>query len=257
MLTRFARFFIFLAVLSMVSCQKDAGENLLPISLNEETTTFENQNSLVAQNEEVYMIDNKIVSKDDFKWGVDGMHYHVNVGEKDNPNSQAVSYIAYTNEADFDTYMHQLVGDKYARHKAITEHLRDYAQTSGAITYYEQHGAAPQTYLDYEKRYLQQNLTPEEIGAAQQRTIVGFLFKRRNCVNAFNMSLPLLGTPFFIFNNNEASSFEGLLIGGFHMGFDRSFYRRKIYSIATWSLTCNDMPAAVDDQISSWWSIGV
>ena len=246
---RFSRILIsfFLSLLVVASCQKNANEvKNLPLEASEDEQGFL----------ETYMIDLKIVNKKDFKWDVEGMEYHINVGEKDNPNSQSVCYMAFTSEQAYDNYMVREMGNKYLVHKSIIAHLRDYAQSSGAVDYLEQKGEVPQSYLDYEQRYLAEHLPTDDLIAAKQRSLVGVLFKDSYCRRAFNFTLPLLGTPFFIFNNNEASSFEALLIGGYHRGFDKSFYRRRIYSLWVWGFSCYNLPASVNDRISSWWSIG-
>lgn len=249
---------ILVSLLITTSCSKNDG--LTPDVISKEEVTHQEVSAFqeVEENENIiYLIDNEVVDESSFQWDVEGMTYHMNIGEKDNPESENVYYMAFSNPNDYDNFMRSEIGSKYDVHQAIIAHLRDYAQTSGAIDYLEQHGTVPQFYLDYEQRYLAANLPPEVANANNQRTLVGILFKRSRCRNAFNVTLPLLGTPFFIFNNNQASSFEGLLIGGYHSVFDEWFYGNRIFGITVWALDCRTFPASVDNRASSWWSIGL
>lgn len=262
MFNKITLFFILISFLAIVSCQKSESEYLSPNStVSKEEATVDNSITKSEPNEqgyiEIYSIDEMVVTKDEFQWNVEGMKYHSTLGEKDNLDSKNVYHMAFSTEEGYDTYMRNEIGEKYDIHKAIIEHLRNYAESSGAVTYFEEHGEVPQFYLDYEKDYLARNLPMDDLAASQQRTILAFLYKDLFCGSSFALGLPLLGTPFFIFNNNEASAFEGLLIGGFHMGFDKSFYRRHIYSMWVWGITCYNLPPAVEDQISSWWNFGV
>ena len=232
------------ALLSVISCQKES------------LTTVEATGNEVNSNE-LYFIDNSAVSANDFQWENETMHYHTDVGEKDNPSSEKIAHRAFTTEEGYDNHMRSLMGSKYDIHKTATEHLSEYAETSGAVAYLEENKEIPQAYLDYEKEYLQQHLPKGDLDLAEQKGLVAVLYKNLFCSQAFNITLPLLGTPFFIFNNNKASSFEGLLIGGYHRGFDKSFYRRAIWSRWDWGFTCLNLPPGVDNRISSWWSIGI
>jgi hypothetical protein len=247
-----------MSMLVVTSCSKNDG--LTPEVTSKDEVT--NQEVPVSQEIEadeniIYLIDNEVVDESSFQWNIEGMTYHINIGEKDNPESENVYYMAFSNPNDYDDFMRSEIGNKYDVHQAIIAHLRDYAQTSGAIDYLEQHGAVPQFYLDYEQRYLTQNLPPEVVNARNQRTIMGILFEGLACIDPFNASLPLLGTPFFIFNNNEASSFTGLFLGGYHTCFDRSFYRRQLFGLTVWGFNCQNLPPEVEDAASSWWSIGI
>ena len=104
---------------------------------------------------------------------------------------------------------------------------------------------------------MEENLPTDFANANNQRTVMGVLFKNLFCNDAFNVTLPLAGTPFFIFNNNEASAFEGLFIGGYHTCFDRSFYRRPIFGLTVWGFNCLNLPPSVEDRASSWWTVGI
>jgi|GEM_PF-2246205 hypothetical protein len=250
------------SVLIIISCSKN--EDLVQATLsidNEkgqtENLAFDDRELTEVGANEIYMIDNEIVSASTFQWNVEGMIYHINMGEKDNPNSQNLYYMAFTSQNDYDVFMRSEIGNKYDTHQAIIAHLRNYAQSSGAVDYLEQHGTVPQFYLDYERRYLADNLPQEVANANQQRTLMGVLFKDKNCRKAFNLTIPLLGTPFFIFNNNQASSFEGLFIGGYHTCFDRAFYLDQLFGLTVWGVSCFSFSPGVDDRASSWWSIGI
>jgi hypothetical protein len=259
-LTAFSLIVLFLLILG---CSKNKNEDLMPNSTtpNENLHLANNTSTSSIPNEqgyiEIYSIDEIVVPKDEFQWNIEGRMYHSTLGEKDNLDSKNVYHMAFSTEEGYHTYMRNEIGEKYDIHKAIIEHLRDYADSSGAVAYFDEHGQVPQFYLDYEKSYLARNLPAEDLGASQQRTILAFLFKDLFCGNNFALGLPLLGTPFFIFNDNEASSFEGLLVGGYHMGFDKAFYRVHIYSLWVWGITCYNLPPAVDNQISSWWNFGI
>jgi hypothetical protein len=247
-----------MSLLIVTSCSKNDGLTPEVTSKNEVTNQEVPALQEVEVNENIiYLIDNEVVDESSFQWNVEGMTYHINIGEKDNPESENVYYMAFSNPNDYDDFMRSEIGNKYDVHQAIIAHLRDYAQTSGAIDYLEQYGTVPQFYLDYERRYLAENLPPEVANAINQRTIMGVLFEDLFCNNAFNVSLPLLGTPFFIFNNNEASAFQGLFLWGYHSCYDRSFYRRRLFGLTVWAFNCLNLPPAVEDRASSWWSIGI
>jgi hypothetical protein len=247
-----------MSLLIVTSCSKNDG--LTPeVASKDEVTNQEVPASQEIEADEniIYLIDNEVVDESSFQWNVEGMTYHINIGEKDNLESENVYYMAFSNPNDYDNFMRSEIGSKYDVHQAIIAHLRDYAQTSGAVDYLEQHGTVPQFYLDYEQRYLAENLPPEVVNARNQRTITGVLFKWKRCRRPFNMSIPLLGTPFFIFNDDEASSFEGLFIGGYHTSFNFAFYQQQLFGLTVWGFSCTNMPTAVDNLTSSWWSIGI
>jgi hypothetical protein len=164
--------------------------------------------------------------------------------------------MAFSTKKMYDEFMYQELGEKYFRHEEAISHLRDYAIESGAVAHYESTGEALQSYLDYEKKYLTK-MFPEDMEANNQKTIIAILFKKTFCQKAFNIALPLLGTPFFIFNNNKASAMEGLLIGGHHKSFDNAFYQNQLFTLNTWGFHCRNFPAFLENRTSSWWNIGV
>lgn len=249
---------LLMSLLITTSCSKN--DELTPTVISKDETVTQEvpaSQELEVQENIIYLIDNEVVSESAFHWNVEGVTYHINIGEKDNPTSENVYYMAFSDPNDYDNFMRTEIGNKYDIHQGIIAHLRDYAQTSGAVDYLEQYGTVPQSYLDYERRYLADNLPQDVANANQQRTLMGVLYKQKRCRNAFNLSLPLLGTPFFIFNNNEASSFEGLFIGGYHSSFDLAFYNTKIFGLTVWGFDCISFPSAIDNATSSWWSIGI
>jgi len=241
MFNKIALIFI-LFVIFMTSCQKSESETIIS-----ETT----------ENLEIYMIDKTTVTQEEFQWDVEDVFYHTTYGEKDNPESVRTFHRAFTTEEAYDTFMHDEVGEKFAIHKKIFTHLGEYAETSGAVTYLEEHGEVPQFFLDYESNYLEQNLPAEDLQRFRERAWFAFLYKNYSCQDAGALGISTIGTPAFIFNNNKISSFNSLLIGGLHLVFDKSFYRRFLYSKSTFSLTCNDLPANANDKASSWYCIGL
>lgn len=203
-----------------------------------------------------HIIDGEVVSDKEFVWGVEDYIYHINIGEKNNPDSETVYYMAFSKEEDYANFMREEIGERYDREEAAIDHLRKYAEESGAIEYLEKHGEISKEYTEYETAYLKKTL-PEQFETAKQRGSTCVIFRNLFCQRAFNLTIPLLGTPFFIFNNNRASSFTGLLIGGHQRAFDRSFYRRTLFGVNVWGFNCLNLPAFLEDRASSWWSFGV
>lgn len=179
------------------------------------------------------------------------------VGERENPSSLNLYYHAYSSKSLYDQKVRSEIGSKHDLHESIIAHLSDYAVSSGAVDSLELTGAVPQSYLDYEAAYLAANLPNDSLVKANDRGLACNLFKLTSCQNIFNITLPLLGTPFFIFNNNEADSMWPLFIGGRHKAFDKSFYRKRMFSVTLWAWQCYNFPEAYINRTSSWWSIGL
>lgn len=236
------------------SCQKSTEDSPAENTATNQLKTT-NAETTQASNER-YFIDGREVSQSQFDWQLEGYSYHINVGEKNNPASETIFNLAFSTPKLYDSYMRSEIGEIYDIQEAITAHLAQYAEESGAVEYLEKYGEVPKWYLEYESAYLAEHM-PKRNAGVQDRGLVCVLFKNLYCNEAFNITIPLLGTPFFVFNNNEASSMTGLLIGGYHKCFDKSFYRKKIFSITVWAMNCINFPAAYEDRASSWWCIGV
>lgn len=213
--------------------------------------------TVASEGTEYYFIDNQSVAQSQFSWDVDTLWYHIVVGERENPNSLNRYYYVYSSKSLYDQKVRSEIGSKHDVHESIIAHLSAYAVSSGAVESLELTGTVPQSYLDYEAAYLAANLPKDSLVKVTDRGLACNLFKLTSCQNMFNITLPLLGTPFFIFNNNEADSMWPLFIGGHHKAFDKSFYRKRMFSVTLWAWQCHNFPAAFRNRTSSWWSIGV
>jgi len=206
---------------------------------------------------EYYFIDNQSVFQSQFSWDVDTLWYHIVAGERENPNSLNLYYFAYSSKSLYDQKVRSEIGTKHDLYESIIAHLSAYAVSSGAVDSLELTGTVPQSYLNYESAYLSANLPKDSLVKVTDRGLACNLFKLTSCSNSFNFTLPLLGTPFFIFNNDEADSMRPLFIGGHHKAFDQSFYRRPMFSVTLWAWQCYNFPVAYRNRTSSWWSIGL
>lgn len=218
--------FLVVATLIFSACEK----NKLAES-EQEAAPSEMALTLSSEGAEYFFIDNQSVPQSQFSWDVDTVWYHIVVGEQENPNSLNLYYYAYNSKSLYDQKVRSEIGPKHDVHESIIAHLSAYAVSSGAVDSLELTGTVPQSYLDYEAAYLAANLPKDSLVKATDRGLSCILYKISSCRNAFVPTIPLFGTPFFIFNNNKADSMWPLFLGGHHKAFDKSFYRKRMFSV--------------------------
>ena len=96
---------IAIASIYSLGCQKNqlqGSSNELPQSYVEYRDT-----QLVSVVPEIYKVDGVTVTKNQFTWGLEGKEYHISVGEKNNPTSQTVYYMAFSDKNTYDTFLEE------------------------------------------------------------------------------------------------------------------------------------------------------
>lgn len=117
-----------------------------------------------------------------------------------------------------------------ARNLAIEEHLRNYADTSGAVSIYDSTGAIPQWYIDYEISYL------KKMGILDERSIEdrSLCWLRKGCNHTGGVpmltTLPLMWPGW----NDAVSRFDHLVIYGNVKLYSKRFYKRRFFDYWNW-----------------------
>ncbi len=108
----------------------------------------------------------------------------------------------------------------------VESHLANYADTSGAIAYFELYGSIPSWYTDYEEDYLD-----DIFGSIEMRAPT---FLRKNCGGG--NGLPMVKSYAFMPPswNNKVQSFEYLGLYGYVGMWDRAFYNIKLFNWFDW-----------------------
>lgn len=197
-------------------------------------------------------VDGEQIEESEIELNYDDYFILLETDERDNPYAGTGRINAFTTKEAMIAYGDE-VGIPIRFNMEIADHLRNYAEETGAIAIYEETGEVPEEYLAYMDAYLN-SVSP---GVAEPQEVdfrtFGFLFR-----NLFGGGAWTYGSPGYPFMppswNNEVSRYQHFTIRAFHALYDRSFFRRFMFSHWPWGWTPVRLwgPLTVfDDNISS------
>ncbi len=236
-------FTLTLGLLTFVACKKEVTHTSIPQS----------EVSLSKMSEEIpvtYFYDNKSVIKGAFDPSKEESNTLVLL-KLDESQRKYVEIYGFSSKEGYLSY-----GDanriNLRLQSEIEDHLKSYAETSGAIAEYERTGVEPKAFTDYAHKY---------IGSKKntQGNFRGISFMYEDCFAGSGSSWGFVetsATMLFGVWSDKVSAYQPLTLFALDSFFDKTFYRKRLATFANFGWTvysfCQSGLFFMDDKTSSW-----
>lgn len=244
--------FIFTFAITVASCAKTkpvAPEPETPVSLDAQSSS----NSQNSYSSVIYYKNNVNVSQSDIDFTDTTLNTIIN-----NEGNGVVGVYAYTTVSEY-LKKGTALGHNLTKALQIENDLRNYANSIGAITLYDQTGNVDPSYTDFEQNYI--GNTPE----LQEPTAAGILPGTWH--DNFSATQPSTIYPsvsaFMWFSawQNKVSAYSPRYIYGVDMLYEKTIFRRRLATLTNWGwqkIVFNVYPFSfLNNNSKSWLSAGL
>ncbi|TNE52777.1 MAG: hypothetical protein EP338_14155 [Bacteroidetes bacterium] len=231
-----------MALSAFVSCEKESASPKNKVSEEK-----------IPQRKVLHFVDGKEVSQETFmkynNLGKEDLYVYVSpLGAKKEVSKEEITYTgkplnpgkkeekepvvlveSFTTQEGYVRYGIQN-GLKVKEQLAFEKEMREYAEKTGAVKYYEKTGEAPKSYVKYEKEAYK-----KYFGHAQDKSYITTLYKDYFGGPSWTMVgyMPFMPPGW----NNTVSSYTPVGIYGFTILYDNSFYRNRMATFWGWGFT--------------------
>lgn len=161
---------------------------------------------------------------------------------------------AFTHEVDYYAFAREL-GGNLGLYEGIAAHLQEYIVENGYDIAWDTTGVIPPTYLDYQATYTDSVLSARN----SARGLLTFIHKSLDGGPTWAL-FPLFNPWMPPGYNNRVESFTPMFIGGWHLVYDRSCFRRRMHTFFMWypeRVMFAGPFRALRDRASSWMKFGI